>query len=125
MNILSLINFLLIPSFQIISSNSCAVNAVKEKVMQLYYFSDEEDGDIIKSRRATRERPMSFSKMEDVKSRWETGSAAKKEERREERKQEIQAIRSRVFMVRSFVRFFTLLPCCQGDELKILLSSRN
>ncbi|XP_034254682.1 uncharacterized protein LOC117653241 isoform X18 [Thrips palmi] len=59
---------------------------------------EEEDGDIVKSRRATRERPMSFSKMEDVKSRWETGSTAKKEERREERRQEIQTIRSRLFM---------------------------
>lgn len=63
--------------------------------------ADEENGDIVKSRRTARERPMSFSKMEDVKSRWETGSAAKKEERREERKQEIQSIRSRLFMVGS------------------------
>ncbi|KAK3921252.1 LIM domain-containing protein 2 [Frankliniella fusca] len=59
---------------------------------------DEENGDIVKSRRTVRERPMSFSKMEDVKSRWETGSATKKEERREERKQEISTIRSRLFL---------------------------
>ncbi|XP_026280743.2 uncharacterized protein LOC113208097 isoform X13 [Frankliniella occidentalis] len=59
---------------------------------------DEENGDIVKSRRTARERPMSFSKMEDVKSRWETGSATKKEERREERKQEISTIRSRLFL---------------------------
>lgn len=77
-------------------------NILKLKIITIFLFfspSDEENGDIVKSRRTTRERPMSFSKMEDVKSRWETGSTAKKEERREERKQEIQSIRSRLFMV--------------------------
>lgn len=38
--------------------------------------------------------------MDDVKSVWENGVAKTKEELREERKAEIQQIRSRLFMVR-------------------------
>lgn len=52
---------------------------------------------VVKSRKI-RERPVSFGKMEDVKSVWENGVAKTKEELREERKQEIQQIRSRLFM---------------------------
>jgi len=56
---------------------------------------------VVKSKKV-RERPISFGKMEDVKSVWENGVAKTKEELREERKQEIQQIRSRLFMV-SFI----------------------
>lgn len=41
---------------------------------------------------------MSFANMSEVKSRFESGHELTKEERREERKQEIQNIRSRLFM---------------------------
>ncbi|XP_069692989.1 uncharacterized protein [Periplaneta americana] len=56
------------------------------------------DRDLIRSNRKQRERPVSFSKMEDIKCRWETGQAAWREEQRQERKQEIQNIRSRLFL---------------------------
>ncbi|XP_049781625.1 glutamic acid-rich protein isoform X1 [Schistocerca cancellata] len=64
---------------------------------------EEESGkegtkDLIRASRKQRERPVSFSKMGDIKCRWETGHTTKKEEMREERKQEIQNIRSRLFM---------------------------
>ncbi|XP_021930309.1 uncharacterized protein LOC110834880 isoform X15 [Zootermopsis nevadensis] len=58
----------------------------------------EADRDLIRSSRKQRERPVSFSKMEDIKCRWETGQAAWREEQRQERKQEIQNIRSRLFL---------------------------
>lgn len=57
-----------------------------------------EDIDLIRAKRAQRERPLSFANMSDIKSRFETGHSVSKEERREERKQEIQNIRSRLFM---------------------------
>lgn len=57
-----------------------------------------EDIDLIRAKRAQRERPLSFANMNDIKSRFETGHSLTKEERREERKQEIQNIRSRLFM---------------------------
>lgn len=53
---------------------------------------------IIKSKKG-RERPMSFSKMGDVKSVWENGVTKTREEMREERKAEIHQIRSKLFMV--------------------------
>lgn len=57
-----------------------------------------EDIELIRAKRAQRERPLSFANMNDIKSKFETGHSASKEERREERKQEIQSIRSRLFM---------------------------
>lgn len=57
-----------------------------------------EDIDLIRAKRAQRERPLSFANMSEVKSRFESGHEISKEERREERKQEIQNIRSRLFM---------------------------
>ncbi|XP_075229512.1 uncharacterized protein LOC142329075 isoform X17 [Lycorma delicatula] len=65
--------------------------------------SEDEDGKTVRKDGVVRssklvERPTSFGKMEDVKRTWESGQAARKEERREERKQEIQSIRSRLFM---------------------------
>ncbi|KAJ6641942.1 LIM domain-containing protein WLIM2a [Pseudolycoriella hygida] len=57
-----------------------------------------EDIDLIRAKRAQRERPLSFANMSDIKSKFESGHSVSKEERREERKQEIQNIRSRLFM---------------------------
>lgn len=57
-----------------------------------------EDIELIRAKRAQRERPLSFANMNDIKSKFETGHSVSKEERREERKQEIQNIRSRLFM---------------------------
>ena len=56
------------------------------------------DVDLIRANRAQRERPLCFANMSEVKSRFESGHGSTKEERREERKQEIQNIRSRLFM---------------------------
>nr|CAD7424667.1 unnamed protein product [Timema monikensis] len=73
----------------------------------------EETGDVVRSSRKHKERPVSFGKMEDMKcreqqsrtqlledirSRWESGTTHRKEELREERKHEISNIRSRLFM---------------------------
>lgn len=47
----------------------------------------------------SREKPIAFNKINDVKKNWENGQDARKEERREERREELQRIRSRLFMV--------------------------
>ncbi|XP_044726595.1 uncharacterized protein YFR016C isoform X11 [Chrysoperla carnea] len=65
--------------------------------------SDEElgeDADLIRAKRKTaqKEEPIVFDKLDDLKSRWESGNQMTKDERREECKQEIQSIRSRLFM---------------------------
>ncbi|XP_030379556.1 LIM domain and actin-binding protein 1 isoform X2 [Scaptodrosophila lebanonensis] len=59
-----------------------------------------EDADLVRSKRRTqKERPVGLGDaMNDIKTRFETGHVQSKEERREERKQEIQNIRSRLFM---------------------------
>lgn len=59
---------------------------------------DDADIDLIRAKRAQRERPLTVANMNDIKSKFETGHTQSKEERREERKQEIQSIRSRLFM---------------------------
>lgn len=59
---------------------------------------NDEDADLIRSKRIQKERPMSFTNMNDIKDKFESGHAMTKEERREERKQEIQNIRSRLFL---------------------------
>lgn len=62
----------------------------------------EVDSEIVKAKRATRERPISFTKMDDIKNRWETTSQqGRREVQREARKEEIAGIRSRLFMVNS------------------------
>lgn len=54
---------------------------------------------MIRAKRAQREKPLHFNNMSDIMSKWESaGHQMTKEERREERKQEIQSIRSRLFM---------------------------
>lgn len=57
-----------------------------------------EDIDLIRAKEAQRERPVCLANMDDIKSKFESGHSQSKEERREERKQEIQNIRSRLFM---------------------------
>lgn len=60
----------------------------------------EVENEIVKSKRTTRERPISFSKMDDIKNRWETTSQqGRREVQREARKEEIAGIRSRLFLV--------------------------
>ncbi|XP_061941781.1 uncharacterized protein LOC107996281 isoform X25 [Apis cerana] len=61
--------------------------------------AEEVDSEIVKAKRATRERPISFTKMDDIKNRWETTSQqGRREVQREARKEEIAGIRSRLFM---------------------------
>ncbi|XP_024084720.1 LIM domain and actin-binding protein 1 isoform X14 [Cimex lectularius] len=61
---------------------------------------DEEDTGIIKCRRKAKERPMSFGKIDDVKKSWESqhDQATRREMMREQKKEELQALRSRMFM---------------------------
>ncbi|XP_020290725.1 uncharacterized protein LOC109858150 isoform X3 [Pseudomyrmex gracilis] len=61
--------------------------------------TEEVETEIIKAKRTTRERPISFSKMDDIKNRWEsTSQQGRREIQREARKEEIAGIRSRLFM---------------------------
>lgn len=62
------------------------------------YDENGEDIDLIRAKEAQRERPICLANMDDIKSKFESGHSQTKEERREERKQEIQNIRSRLFM---------------------------
>ncbi|XP_017774526.1 PREDICTED: trichohyalin isoform X2 [Nicrophorus vespilloides] len=57
-----------------------------------------EDADLIRAKKAQKEKPFHFVGMSDVKSKWEQGDQNGRDERREERKQEIQSIRNRLFM---------------------------
>ncbi|CRK98633.1 CLUMA_CG012184, isoform A [Clunio marinus] len=59
---------------------------------------NQEDIELIRAKRAQKEKPMSFKEMHDIKSKFESGQLMSKEGRREERKQELQNIRSRLFM---------------------------
>ncbi|KAL1502838.1 hypothetical protein ABEB36_007923 [Hypothenemus hampei] len=56
-----------------------------------------EDPDLVRAKRVHKEKPFHFTAMSDVKKRWEQGDHAR-EERREETKQEIQNIRTKLFM---------------------------
>ncbi|KAK9499706.1 hypothetical protein O3M35_002702 [Rhynocoris fuscipes] len=63
--------------------------------------SDEtDDKGIVKCRRNKRETPVSFTKIDDVKKNWESQQdmMTRREEMREQRKEELQQIRSRLFM---------------------------
>ena len=62
-------------------------------------FGIGDDADLIRAKRAQKEKPFHFVQMTDVKNKWEHGEQNSKDERREERKQEIQSIRNRLFMV--------------------------
>ncbi|KAK5638384.1 hypothetical protein RI129_012679 [Pyrocoelia pectoralis] len=59
---------------------------------------EEEDADLIRAKRVQKEKPFHFLQMSDVKSKWEQGNSHKRDDLREERKQEIQNIRSRLFL---------------------------
>lgn len=59
---------------------------------------NQEDIELIRAKRAQKERPMSFANMNEMKTKFESGHQQCKEERREERKQELQNIRSRLFL---------------------------
>jgi hypothetical protein len=59
---------------------------------------NDEDIELKRAKRAQKEKPMSFKDMHDIKNKFESGQLMTKEERREERKQELQNIRSRLFM---------------------------
>ncbi|CAK9824890.1 LIM domain and actin-binding protein 1 [Anthophora retusa] len=61
--------------------------------------TEEVDSEIVKAKRVTREHPISFTKMDDIKNRWEkTSQQERREVQREARKEEIAGIRSRLFM---------------------------
>ncbi|XP_051158097.1 uncharacterized protein LOC127279649 isoform X4 [Leptopilina boulardi] len=61
--------------------------------------TEEVDTEIVRAKRGARERPISFTKMDDMKNRWETTSQqGRRESQREARKEEIAGIRSRLFM---------------------------
>lgn len=59
---------------------------------------NQEDIELIRAKRAQKEKPISFKEMNDIKSKFENGQLLLREERREERKQELQSIRSRLFL---------------------------
>ncbi|KAH8403608.1 hypothetical protein KR222_009340, partial [Zaprionus bogoriensis] len=61
---------------------------------------DGEDADLVRSKKSTqKERPVGIGNaINDIRTRFEKGPMHSKEDRREERKQEIQNIRSRLFM---------------------------
>lgn len=59
---------------------------------------NQEDIELIRAKRAQKEKPMSFKEMHDIKSKFENGQCQGNKERREERKQELQNIRSRLFL---------------------------
>lgn len=102
-----------------------------------------EDPNLVRARRAAaqREIPLHFNNMSEVMSKWESGNQMTKEERREERKQEIQSIRSRLFMVgppegRPFrqnlqkrskpkIIFFSFVGEARKDEGDVSASSRR
>ncbi|KAJ8910428.1 hypothetical protein NQ315_012570 [Exocentrus adspersus] len=57
-----------------------------------------EDPTLYKARKVQREKPFHFTNLSEVKNKWEQGEQTAKDERREERKQEIQTIRNRLFL---------------------------
>jgi hypothetical protein len=79
--------------------NSSEENSEVESSEEEYDDENDEDIELIRARRAARkEKPIAFKEMNDIKSKFESGQIEKKEVRREERKQELQNIRSRLFM---------------------------
>ncbi|XP_058802541.1 uncharacterized protein LOC131670720 isoform X3 [Phymastichus coffea] len=79
--------------------NGIPVEESSESEEEIEEEETEEETMIIKSKRGNRERPISFTKMDDMKNRWETTSQqGKRESQREARKEEIAGIRSRLFM---------------------------
>lgn len=60
-------------------------------------YDDEDDVDLIRAKRAQREHPVTFDNMNEIKSKFEAGVEKSREARHNERKQEIQNIRSKLF----------------------------
>lgn len=58
-----------------------------------------EDPTLYRAKKAQKEKPFHFTNLNEVKNKWEHGEQNSKDERREERKQEIQSIRNKLFMV--------------------------
>lgn len=54
------------------------------------YDEDVEDIDLLNAKEAQYERPVCSVNMDDIKSKFESGHSQSKEERREERKQEVE-----------------------------------
>ena len=75
--------------------------------MEVFAFTETGASKQIVKSKKIKERPMSFSKMDDVKSVWENGVTKTREEMREERKAEIHQIRSKLFMVKIFYFSFS------------------
>lgn len=60
-------------------------------------YDDETDVDLIRAKRAQRERPLTVDNMNEIKNEFEAGMEQRREARHNERKQEIQSIRSKLF----------------------------
>lgn len=61
--------------------------------------TDETHEEVLeRARRVQKEKPIVCANMDDIKTRFESGHVTTREERREEQKQELQSIRSRLFM---------------------------
>lgn len=60
-------------------------------------YDDDVDVDLMRAKRAQRERPSNFEAMNEIKSKFEAGWDQSRQARYEERKQEIQSIRSKLF----------------------------
>lgn len=77
----------------------CYEHSSSEEEDEEEYDDDEnnEDIELIRAKRAQREKPKRLANMNELKRNFESGQLSK-EERREERKQELQNIRSRLFM---------------------------
>lgn len=63
-----------------------------------------EDPTLYKAKKVQKEKPFHFTNLSEVKNKWEHGEQNSRDERREERKQEIQTIRNRLFMVSNLLR---------------------
>ncbi|XP_050503097.1 uncharacterized protein LOC114338004 isoform X8 [Diabrotica virgifera virgifera] len=57
-----------------------------------------EDPTLYRAKRVQKEKPFHFTNLNEVKNKWEQGEQNSKDERREERKQEIQSIRNKLFL---------------------------
>ncbi|KAJ6640176.1 hypothetical protein Bhyg_12925 [Pseudolycoriella hygida] len=60
-------------------------------------YEDDEDVDLIRAKRAQRERPLIIDNMNEIKTKFEAGIEQSREARHLERKMEIQNIRSKLF----------------------------
>ncbi|CAH1275295.1 unnamed protein product [Diabrotica balteata] len=59
---------------------------------------DGEDPTLYRAKKVQKEKPFHFTNLNEVKNKWEQGEQNSKDERREERKQEIQSIRNKLFL---------------------------